>query len=108
MSDIETTPKKAIETTPKKAIETTPKKQSCLEWSFKRGNEGGAEEGAEEGAEKAAEEGADPGSEQWAPCTPSPFKKVRSFSSEGHWKAFTEELEATRLRRVAEAKDRGY
>ena len=81
MSDIE----------PKKAIETTPKKQSCLEWSFKRGNDDRDEE-----------------SEQWAPCTPSPFKKVRAFSSEGQWKAFTEDLEATRLRRIAEVKDRGY
>ena len=100
MSDIE--PKKAIETTPKKASETTPKKQLCLEWSFKRGAEGGGERGAEGGAE----EGADLGAEQWAP-SPSPFKKVRSFSSEEQWKAFNEELEATRMRRIADAEDRG-
>ena len=68
----------------------------------------GPRNGAEEGAEKGAEKGADSGTEQWAACTPSPFKKLRSVSSPEQWKAFTKELEVSRLRRIAEAEDRRF
>ena len=92
--------------------ETTPRKQSRLEWSFKKGGEKdakeGGDEGGEEGAEKGAEKGADSGTEQWAACTPSPFKKLRSVSSPEQWKAFTKELEVSRLLRIKEADDRGF
>ena len=84
--------------------ETTPRKQARLEWSFKKG----AETDAKEGAEEVSEKGADSGSEQWAVCTPSPFKKLRSVSSPEQFTAFTKELEVSRLRRIAEAEGRGY
>ena len=84
--------------------ETTPRKQTRLEWSFKKGTSKDSLEGAEEWVEK----GADSGTEQWAASTPSPFKKLRSISSPEQWKAFTEELEVSMLRRIADAKDRGY
>ena len=83
--------------------ETTPKKvrrQSSLEWSFKKGR---SREKVEEDPEKEA----DPGTEKW-PLTPSPFKKVKSRSNPEQWKAFTKDLETTRLMRIQEAKDRTF
>ena len=84
--------------------ETTPRKQSRLEWSFKKG----AYECAEKEATQDAEEGADSGSEKLAACTPSPYKKLKSMSSPEKYKAFLEDLEVTRLHRIAEAEDRCY
>ena len=91
--------------------ETTPRKQTSLEWNFKKDADRDTKERAEEGAEKeaetpSAEDGAEKGTEQWADCT-QPFNKLGSLSSPDKWKAFTQELEVARLRRIADAEERG-